>query len=180
MAKHSGCSFDGCDRKHKGHGLCAGHLWQSKNKDSLTELEVRLGGNCSVDDCDNSLVARGMCVKHYKKAEYHGEFTDAICSILSCKNKVSGRGYCQRHNQLSKKYNLTAEAYEEILESQGSKCAICSRVNSMNKRTGSLFIDHDHATGEVRGLLCHWCNAGIGYFKDDINLLDNAIDYLGR
>ena len=40
-------------------------------------------------------------------------------------------------------------------------------------------IDHNHVTGEIRGLLCNACNKGIGFLNDDIRLLKNAIKYLG-
>jgi hypothetical protein len=53
------------------------------------------------------------------------------------------------------------------------KCAICAS-------TEKLHIDHNHETGVVRGLLCGTCNAGIGMFRDKIELLKNAIDYLGK
>lgn len=42
----------------------------------------------------------------------------------------------------------------------------------------SLSIDHNHQTGKVRGLLCHHCNVGLGHFKDNIELLNSALDYL--
>ncbi len=57
---------------------------------------------------------------------------------------------------------------------QGGGCAICG------KRPGkvSLHVDHDHETGEVRGLLCVGCNNALGQFRDDLELLARASDYL--
>lgn len=55
---------------------------------------------------------------------------------------------------LRKTYDLSVEQYEAMLESQDHRCAICRR----RAVTKNLHVDHDHATGEVRGLLCKPCN----------------------
>ena len=65
-------------------------------------------------------------------------------------------------------------------KAQGGKCAIC-REKETRKRRGRiarLSVDHDHSTGDIRGLLCTRCNTAIGLLEDDITLLKNAIDYL--
>lgn len=58
-----------------------------------------------------------------------------------------------------------------ILESQMGLCAICKRPKKLN-------VDHDHKTGEIRGLLCSRCNLGLASFGDSIEGLEKAIDYL--
>lgn len=81
-------------------------------------------------------------------------------------------------------YNLTESDYNRILLEQNNVCACCgqkettfdSRLNVLR----TLAVDHDHLTGEVRGLLCTNCNNGLGRFKDNISLLQNAIDYLNK
>lgn len=72
--------------------------------------------------------------------------------------------------------HLHRDVYQLILESQNHCCRICGRHES--EFTKRLHIDHDHSTGEVRGLLCHACNLGLGYFRDDKNILKSAIDYI--
>lgn len=57
-------------------------------------------------------------------------------------------------------------------EAQGDCCPICT------KPLGRAHVDHDHATGKVRALLCHHCNIGLGHFRDDKVALARAIDYL--
>lgn len=74
------------------------------------------------------------------------------------------------------KYNLTSEDYIAILESQNNSCAICQK--SQNDELTPFKIDHNHETKEVRGLLCNSCNAGLGFFKDNIDNINAAIEYL--
>lgn len=80
-----------------------------------------------------------------------------------------------RDKVLLKLYGITAQRYDELNEAQGGKCGICGKVCVTGNR---LAVDHDHGTGEVRGLLCLNCNQGLGKFFDDITLLSNAIEYL--
>ena len=78
-----------------------------------------------------------------------------------------------------KKYGITPEIYQKMLTHQEGKCAICfSSEVLIAKKSYNLFVDHDHETGKVRGLLCHHCNAGLGYFKDNEQSLKKAIEYL--
>jgi len=78
------------------------------------------------------------------------------------------------------RYGLTNADYEQMLLAQGGKCAICGSENVNYKGRHFLCVDHDHKTGKSRSLLCTTCNAGIGSFKDDPNLLQQALDYLRR
>jgi hypothetical protein len=71
---------------------------------------------------------------------------------------------------------VSEEAYASMLEAQGGVCAICGKPETSKR--GSLSIDHDHATGRVRGLLCHACNIGLGNFRDTEAILRGAIEYL--
>ena len=72
---------------------------------------------------------------------------------------------------------LTQKQIREARIKFGSQCQICGKRPTLNKANA---VDHCHVTGEVRGILCHSCNMGIGYFKDDIDLLKAAINYLAR
>ncbi len=87
----------------------------------------------------------------------------------------------KRAQHLKKLYGLTAKDYDAKLAAQKGVCAICGKENSQIARTGVLcrmHVDHDHNTGQVRGLLCNHCNRGLGAFKDDTQLLQAAIRYL--
>jgi Recombination endonuclease VII len=82
---------------------------------------------------------------------------------------------------LKNRYGLTPEAYEEILEKQGRKCAIC-RSDKPSSRGGKVrfAVDHHHETGAIRGLLCSSCNLGIGMFGENIQRLMAAVQYLSH
>jgi hypothetical protein len=75
---------------------------------------------------------------------------------------------------LLKKYGLSSEKYNILLDSQFGKCAICGNDNGGKY----LHVDHDHVTGKVRGLLCSECNHGLGNFRDDSELIKKAELYL--
>lgn len=79
-------------------------------------------------------------------------------------------------------YGITLEEYLALAEQQDYACAICHRENFAMKEchSGVLVVDHNHKTGEVRGLLCHNCNRALGLLHDDIGALQSAISYLGR
>lgn len=85
-----------------------------------------------------------------------------------------------RKHHLKTKYGITPEQYDALLEAQDGCCAICGQPEAISTWNGQprLAVDHDHATGEIRGLLCNHCNTGLGKFRDDPDVLDAAIDYL--
>ncbi len=78
---------------------------------------------------------------------------------------------------LKHKYGLTREGFQDLYDAQKGVCAICGRKN---KKKRPLCIDHDHDTGQVRGLLCYKCNLGLGMFYDSAKCLQRAIEYLEK
>lgn len=92
------------------------------------------------------------------------------------KNKVTRKEYNRKN--LIKQYGITLEEYDKILLEQGNKCKICGKSKEDSKV--SLCVDHNHVTGKIRGLLCISCNTALGGFKDNINILRKAIEYLER
>lgn len=99
-------------------------------------------------------------------------------SHLYCSDDCADNGTTR--NYLRKNYGITLEEYKEMVVNSGGKCNICGDVGfTMNRNQRSpLVIDHCHATGKVRGLLCHNCNRALGLFKDNIQTLETAIRYL--
>jgi len=73
-----------------------------------------------------------------------------------------------------KRYGLTPAQFASLAQHQHGECAICAAMPK------TLHVDHCHSTGKVRGLLCAWCNTGLGYFRDETETLSQAILYLQR
>jgi hypothetical protein len=71
-------------------------------------------------------------------------------------------------------YGISLSEYEQMLNEQHDVCKICERPPS----TRSLAVDHCHATGKVRGILCHRCNTALGSVDDNVGILTKLIDYL--
>lgn len=88
-----------------------------------------------------------------------------------------------RDYKLRRDFNITIEDYERLFDAQHGLCAICSQPQKQEVRAGTgtvkwLAVDHDHITGQVRGLLCSNCNKGLGFLGDSVLGLMRAVDYL--
>lgn len=83
------------------------------------------------------------------------------------KEKAGG----ERTYHLRRRYGITSDEAHALLERQGGLCAICRVAPAQH-------VDHDHATGAVRALLCFNCNGGLGQFKDDPQVLLAAAEYV--
>ncbi len=83
---------------------------------------------------------------------------------------------------LKSKFGITLEKYHELYTQQNGCCAICSKQITLYAETRDLSdvacVDHNHTTGEVRGLLCNHCNTGIGLLQEDVYILEAASKYL--
>ena len=86
-------------------------------------------------------------------------------------NDWSGKG---RAAKLKKAYGITLEQYDKQFVAQGGGCAICGKP----PKSRSLDVDHDHKTGQLRGLLCHMCNRALAYLRNDNGAARRASEYL--
>ena len=91
------------------------------------------------------------------------------------KEKIDTR---EKEYWLKEKYGMTLKDKKVMLKKQNNKCKICSLKFNENNFKSKSCIDHCHTTNKIRGLLCPTCNSGLGFFKDNTNLLINAITYL--
>jgi hypothetical protein len=94
------------------------------------------------------------------------------CHSVRCRANAAKRGGYRTYH-LSRRYGITAEEADHLLEKQAGMCAICGVALASH-------VDHDHETGAVRELLCFNCNGGLGQFKDDPDVLRAAADYVER
>ena len=151
------------DRKPMARGLCQPCYRKALRADLQPELPIT---KHSVSDVDPELSV-GVCV---------------ICVPTRVRIRGGGRGVeCRtvrmRHRKTRKetkyvhRYGMTRAEHEKLIEEADGLCAIC-------KQPDLLVIDHCHATGRVRGLLCMKCNVALGFMKDDPTRLRAAADYL--
>lgn len=162
-----------------------------------------LGGTCR--ECANAIARMYRQSNKNKLAEYNREYREKNREVI----KKYNQGYRQKkskeinttiknwkHNNPEKikaqckeyyrknkhairarRYKLTPNELSIMFEVQNGVCAICER-SSLNKR--DLHIDHDHASGAVRGLLCKECNLLLGYARDNTDVLSAAVRYLNN
>lgn len=123
---------------------------------------------CSM--CDNAVTyyKYKMCDKHYKQL----------------RRKLMGddqRQYENLRDNLKSKYGISIEEYMHRLDKQRGVCACCgeyeTETDARTKQTKRLQVDHDHVTGEVRGLLCSGCNKALGQLKDDVDRIWQLLVY---
>lgn len=98
---------------------------------------------------------KGVCVRCHKQWRTHYE-----------KSKP------KYFNSLYRDLGITIARYQEMCEAQDWRCAICKRVPK------KLIADHCHSEGAFRGLICTHCNSGLGFFRDDTEVMQAAIEYL--
>jgi hypothetical protein len=143
---------------------------------------------------------RGHLMAETRVRDYHG----TCCGVCKLDNKrrAQRRAYARKIGRpvrtawghfrkdpknyhlrwlLEKRYGITLEQYNEMVELQGGRCAICNKVPAGTNHTSRrLAVDHDHVTGTVRGLLCGPCNTTIGMIEDSPGMLDRMRRYLGK
>ncbi len=89
------------------------------------------------------------------------------------RRRLTGNKWYRREERLKQIYGLSLQDYEAIVAQQGGVCRVCK-----TKPARPLFVDHCHASGKVRGLLCHPCNAALGFMRDDPVIAAAATEYL--
>ena len=113
----------------------------------------------------------------------------AECKI--CRN-IYTKKYSENHKKekseymkewfLNKRYGITKAIYNQMLEAQNYLCAICGKpetsFDKKHKTARLLSVDHNHKSGKIRALLCTRCNHTLGRINEDINLLQNIINYI--
>lgn len=92
------------------------------------------------------------------------------CSFEAKKNHKNYKKNCEKA-RIKNRYNISEDSYSFFKNKYNGKCHIC-------KKEDVFCIDHCHKTNKIRGMLCNRCNSGIGFLKDDIEIMKEAIKYL--
>jgi hypothetical protein len=162
--------------------------------------QIQINKSLCVDHCHNSGKVRGLlcmkCNTGIGNANDSIEILQKFITYLNAQpikfNKSSTREKFNSENPnnnryfkdklLQKRFKISLADYENLLKMQNSTCSICNKQeSSMDKKSNKirmLSVDHNHTTGEIRGLLCRGCNTSIGLLDDNITLIQKAIKYL--
>lgn len=113
------------------------------------------------------------------KVRYRKRHPERARAQVRAAHQKRGKIYKRRQyfSLMEERYGLTKKQIRDQLKQQNHRCAICGNKQKCGKRR-RLYIDHDHATGKFRGLLCFSCNSLLGFAKDSIQVLQASIAYL--
>lgn len=134
---------------------CASREWQRQN------------GNHEVAPLERPC---GWCDQQFRNPDSRVDYCGNECARLArnARNRAPGFG-------------LSVSEYKALLAAQSGRCLVCRRTEKTERSTGrkqALAIDHDHVTGQVRGLLCCKCNRAIGLLCDDPQIIRAALRYV--
>jgi hypothetical protein len=130
---------------------------------------------CDLDFCDRLAVVKGLCRAHYHQRWRGEEFRPVgaqrvrPCQVESCERIVEAKGLCRSHYQVSNFYDLDPDEVAKLPDS----CAGCGAVKDLHS-------DHDHRSGQFRGVLCRGCNVALGWLDDDPARLRALAAYLEK
>lgn len=184
--KHKGtygpCHVAGCDTplRSKGAEWCHAHYALNQRNGSPTERKTRAYTkkchHCGVDVARRVLFCSTLCMRRDRMGATGTVQQCVVCEGDIAEARKLGSMYCarpcQRIAERASKYKTSIEEMRELTK-PGSPCQICGSLAADH-------VDHDHATGAVRGLLCGQCNVGLGMFHDSPAKLAAAIEYLQR
>lgn len=139
-------------------------------------LERLAAGKCPVHPGEDLLAGKKRCQTCRSNSSRYSK-TPARKAVRNARQATSGYRQYQREYHLRNEYGLTVADYDAILARQKGRCKICG--GGPNGRQKDRFhVDHDHATGKVRGLLCYRCNKMVGLAGDSAETLMKAASYL--
>ena len=150
-------------------------------------LEIKSNGRCSLCHRETANIKRNTdpvtkAARNAKVARLRAEHPEKY-RALDKKYKAVWMPKGYRFREVLKSRRLTMIQYEEMVKEHDNKCGICGskETRKCSKNPGKisrLVIDHCHKTNKVRGLLCHSCNTAIGKFKENIEIMYNAMAYV--
>ena len=149
-------------------GLCPNCRQKKRRRDRGLKKPARYDGVlCIEEGCPNQATKKYRCDTHYQGWRYHN-----VPGAREAQSLARLKTYYR------KRYGMTLEEAERFIQKHKT-CNICG-TSDWSGRYNKPHIDHDHVTGEIRGLLCQNCNVGLGQFKDSPILLAKAMLYLSK
>ena len=180
------CSVEDCDRKHVARGWCKRHYrsWQ-QHGDPLAAADRSQVFTDTHKLCPDCGETKLLAEFSPDSATSSGRAT--YCKRCQCKRASAGlkrrtteqieqARLRRRRRTVERGYGITLEQYDAILAAQGGGCVCGAR--HPGGRWRHFHVDHDHATGRVRGVLCHGCNTALGLADEDPHRLRVLADYL--
>jgi hypothetical protein len=157
--------------------------WRNDFWQFVADVEERPSKNVFLKRIDESKpLGKGNACWVAKQFVYNGTDKAGRAEYLRNFRKLHPESF--KRYDAKKKYGISGTDFVAMKEKQNGLCAICNKPETQKKRnsqeTMDLAIDHCHKTHKIRGLLCSACNQGLGRFKDDVGLLESAIEYLKR
>lgn len=185
------CSVDGCREAVYARGLCESDYGKAYRRGELPPKQLELGvhylSNVDLEAMTGDCAVCGPSVPVSVRIRSRGgqrtwRAVECMAKRRDRHGPRSQKNYpgapatsdARRRWRLKARYGLTEDDYERMFAEQRGCCAICGTSHPQ------LVIDHDHATGAVRGLLCSLCNTGIGHLRDDRGRVEQAAEYLKR
>lgn len=152
-------------------------------KNKCLDCQCRVDtGTKRCESCHNkykeaTLEERNKKTKEYRKKWYQNN-KEKVKEQTKKRYQSLDFNYRQKYT-IKYKYGIGLIEYETLVKKNNGCCAICGREQENGaKHYKKLYIDHDHTTRKIRGIICNDCNRGLGGFKDNIQFLQNAIKYL--
>lgn len=178
------CVEPGCERMSRSNGVCDYHRTRARIGKTQAEVVIKRTPPCKFEGCIHVSSQGGWCQTHYeqlrltgevKKARTYGKYTkrELKCPVPGCRKPQVARSLCTSHLTMIKKYRVTREELIEIWREP-----VCS--NPSCGITSRLHMDHDHVTGEFRGLLCRGCNHALGNLAESPERMTGLREYIER
>ncbi|WP_393063536.1 endonuclease VII domain-containing protein [Streptomyces sp. LN549] len=172
-----------CKKKRTARGLCATHYGQGRRAGTLPPLQLELSLRpthslsnadpvAGVADCSICGPRVPIRVGVGRGNECKAKRLERIVQDLRARPRHRKNARKSSRSWRLKQYGLTEERYEAMVSEQGGACRICGYCPDL------LVVDHDHKTGEVRGLLCRECNLALGFLRDNPAAATSAAAYL--
>lgn len=148
------------------------------------ELGVKVNDPCAFEGCERPYVTKKLCHTHYlqlkdgkplSEIQDYGKYVkgEHICGVPHCRKHAISSGLCSNHKVLQSQYKISPERMIEVWTTP-----VCS--NPGCGETKRLHMDHDHATGEFRALLCSPCNTALGFLKESTERIRGLATYIER